>query len=135
METELIARFADFLETVKDEQFYFPAIVKNWNEETKCGTICCAAGHLPNFDSKMWYWYKGHFSIRVGKVSSSKFDLFEQIAEYFDISYQEVEGIFFNETPEGRNDNYSDDDSFFYKKSNYGVTRIDVINALRELIK
>ncbi len=127
MNKELIERFANFLETViTDDKFDFTSIVREANEHN-CGTVCCAAGWLPAFDPTHWRWI-GEARYMLYVEGRNNHSLSREIAEYFGLESIQASNIFFN----GHYDPYG---GVFYGKTDSYVTRRDVINALKALIK
>lgn len=100
MKLDLLLSFADWLEhNIQDESFDFRNVVSTFDDVNICGTICCAVGWLPKFDSDvaktgLVKWSSGSRNLiysHEGTVCSH----FAEIAEcYFGILFDEAYYLF-----------------------------------------
>jgi len=126
LQKQRLNEFIEFLDSLSRKAFKFDSLVSKTNKDHTCGTVCCAAGWLPKFAPKSFEWVNVYGNMEVkGKndyksLGNDYEGLSLAIAKFFGITLPEVEDIFYNE------DN-------FYKKSDYKVTKKDVLKALNDL--
>jgi len=137
MHLQRIQALRDALAVLDDSAFHFSDFVTEYDQENKCGTVCCAAGHLPAIDPENWKWVAYEEDIGNGNTRTKasiryKLDfvsgnIFINLEHYFELDYITIRRVFSNASEPPSND-------FFYGKAAHLVTRHDVIKALDVLI-
>jgi len=61
----------DLSKTLKDEQFDYGNLVTEFDYENVCGTVCCIAGHYPNWGIEGFYYQKSFFGITLNNTELS----------------------------------------------------------------
>lgn len=142
IQEDRVKRFIKFLKKLPKKKFRFVNVVSEFEEvdENICGTVCCAVGWLPSFDPDKFKWHakvynEGCKSRFLGVPYVNGKEIENDVCDYFGMTSEEVEAIFYNLV----NYRYDDDSSSvfdgFYGKTNGMVTKDDVIKALENLMK
>lgn len=85
--------FEEFVRNIAEEKFYYDQVVFK-SDEHGCGTVCCAAGWLPNFDGEAFKYvnYGGVEVTAIDSMGSLKYAM----AYYFEMPVTVIRDIFFN---------------------------------------
>lgn len=135
IQEDRVKRFIKFLKKLPKKKFDFISVVTEFDEVDGniCGTVCCAVGWLPSFDSDKFKWHVDVFNegcksrfFGVPYVNGEEIE--NDLCDYFGMTSEEVDAIFYN-LVENR------DDNGFYGKTNEMVTKDDIIKALENFVK
>lgn len=100
MKKQRLRKLSAFLKTLPPENFDFGDVVTVFDQEEKCGSICCAIGWTPKVFPKLVMWAK-HYSISVKSTTTEKTGYIQVASELFEISEEHAELLF---TPNSQRD-------------------------------
>jgi len=127
MNIKRIQTLIEALKVLPDSKFDFKMLVTEYDHKNQCGTVCCAAGHLPAIDSENWEWILRDPESDVWSINYKNFKnakdttTASQLAEYFDIPVRDALRVFLRR------------DAYFIGM-HHDITRQHVIAALDSLI-
>lgn len=107
MRQDRLDKLFTFLLELPEEQFDFAQWARNPDEEeSKCGTICCAGGWMPAVDPEHWVWKPGiagdwALTPLLVESQSPAHNVTGQLAEYFDFDIDTAEALFMPSTVPG----------------------------------
>ena len=88
-----------FLKTLKREQFNYSRWVTEYDYANKCGTVCCAAGWLPQVFPKEWAWIiDPNWGAEVFMPNYRPLDTVEEyLQRFFGMNNYEVYALFYGD--------------------------------------
>jgi len=108
---ERLKKTIDLSKTLKEEQFNYNKFVTEFDYDNECGTVCCIAGHYPNWGIDIFkYNISTIFIIEVNQLSgenplndgNSPLRLMKnKLIEYHGLSEYLINVLFYGENFEG----------------------------------
>lgn len=92
MRVDRLRRLIEFVRALPEEKFFFGSFANEFDDENKCGAVCCAAGWLPKLDPSAWEWSSGEMpQLRKSLMDDVDVDL----GAYFEIEPDVVDTLFY----------------------------------------
>lgn len=86
-------RLAKFIESLPAKRFDLSEIVKRFDEEKTCGTVCCAIGWMPSVFPTKCKWMPSYNSLRVVSTDGQSSD-FAFASIHFGLTGEECAYLF-----------------------------------------
>jgi hypothetical protein len=98
---ERLRKTIDLSKTLKEEQFNYSRLVSYFNEN-KCGTVCCIAGHYPNWNIEGFYYhFYEEYNDLILKHKRLEANIRLALIEYHGLSKDLIDVLFYGENFEG----------------------------------
>jgi hypothetical protein len=125
-----LLKLADFLTSLKTEEFDYSIIVEEFDRDKRCGTVCCAVGWLPAVFPEEAVW-DGGYSITTPTQNLLAFETAEHI---LDITQTEAEGLFEPNDQERLRDQFKVGEDVFPDLGD-DATPIEVADMIRKFVE
>lgn len=85
----------DNLLTLKPEEFAYDSLVSEYDNETSCGTVCCAVGWYPKwYPESGFFWKRYAYGIALEHKRGSS-DISKYLMDFHGISENLVQTLFY----------------------------------------
>jgi len=101
---ERLKKTIDLSKTLKDEEFDYSQLVSKFNENN-CGTVCCIAGHYPNWGIGEFYYHfydeYTEYAELILRHEGLGADIQSALIEYHGLSGELISALFYGRNFDG----------------------------------